>query len=143
MAILGDDEIKNGRNQTEKHGTGEEAATPIQEFTGIIKRFWNGKQGGEQHGRIIAGMETDHRVGELRRRRLGRKSRLWAGRAPGATWCAHLHWVKGSQRLMQVVFNEAELPKEVFALAETIRSEYVIAVRGTFARRTPEMVTGI
>ena len=42
--------------------------------------------------------------------------------------------------LMQVVFNESGLPKEVFELAETIRSEYVIAVKGTLARRTPEMV---
>ena len=41
---------------------------------------------------------------------------------------------------MQVVFNESGLPKEVFELAETIRSEYVIAVKGTLARRTPEMV---
>lgn len=42
--------------------------------------------------------------------------------------------------VMQVVFNESFTPKDVFELGETIRSEYVIAVKGTLARRAPEMV---
>lgn len=37
VAILGDDEIKNGVIKLKNMETGEEAATPIQEFTGIIK----------------------------------------------------------------------------------------------------------
>ena len=41
---------------------------------------------------------------------------------------------------MQVTFNESELPKEVFEKAETIRSEYVIAVKGVLARRDEKMV---
>ncbi len=42
--------------------------------------------------------------------------------------------------VMQVVFNESFTPKNVFELGETIRSEYVIAVKGILARRAPEMV---
>ncbi|HWR19242.1 MAG TPA: aspartate--tRNA ligase [Clostridia bacterium] len=42
--------------------------------------------------------------------------------------------------VMQVVFNESFTPKNVFELAETIRSEYVIAVKGVLARRAPDMV---
>ncbi len=42
--------------------------------------------------------------------------------------------------VMQVVFNESFTPKNVFKLAETIRSEYVVAVKGVLARRSPDMV---
>ncbi|MDD4076113.1 MAG: aspartate--tRNA ligase [Eubacteriales bacterium] len=42
--------------------------------------------------------------------------------------------------VMQVVFDASTLPADVFEKAESIRSEYVIAVKGTLARRTPEMV---
>lgn len=41
---------------------------------------------------------------------------------------------------MQVVFNESTADKSVFELAETIRSEFVIAVKGTLKNRAPEMV---
>lgn len=41
---------------------------------------------------------------------------------------------------MQVVFDESTLPAEVFASAETIRSEFTIAVKGVLRRRAPEMV---
>lgn len=41
---------------------------------------------------------------------------------------------------MQLVFDENKLTKEQFESAESIRSEYVLAVRGTLANRTPDMV---
>ncbi len=92
-------------------------------------------------GELLQGWKRTHRVGELTQAQIGQEVTLmgWAGtwRNLGALIFIGLRDRSG---LMQVVFNEAELPKEVFALAETIRSEYVIAVRGTFARRTPEMV---
>lgn len=92
-------------------------------------------------GELLQGWKRTHRVGELTQAQIGQEVTLmgWAGtwRNLGALIFIGLRDRNG---LMQVVFNEAELPKEVFALAETIRSEYVIAVRGTFARRTPEMV---
>ncbi len=92
-------------------------------------------------GELLQGWKRTHRVGELTQAQIGQEVTLmgWAGtwRNLGALIFIGLRDRSG---LMQVVFNEAELPKEVFELAETIRSEYVIAVRGTFARRTPEMV---
>ena len=92
-------------------------------------------------GELLQGWKRTHRVGELTQAQIGQEVTLmgWAGtwRNLGALIFIGLRDRSG---LMQVVFNEAELPKEVFALAETICSEYVIAVRGTFARRTPEMV---
>ena len=42
--------------------------------------------------------------------------------------------------IMQVVFDESAVDGDVFRLAETIRSEYVIAVGGILRRRAPEMV---
>ncbi|HPF54180.1 MAG TPA: aspartate--tRNA ligase [Eubacteriales bacterium] len=42
--------------------------------------------------------------------------------------------------LMQVVFDSSALSKEAFDLASTIRSEYVLAVRGTFEHRAEGMV---
>jgi len=42
--------------------------------------------------------------------------------------------------VMQVVFDESTLPREIFESAETIRSEYSVAVKGILRRRAPEMV---
>jgi len=42
--------------------------------------------------------------------------------------------------VMQVVFNESTLAKDMFEKAETIRSEYVIAVKGVLRERKAEMV---
>lgn len=42
--------------------------------------------------------------------------------------------------VMQVTFDSSELPAEIFEKAQAIRAEYVLAVKGTLARRTPEMV---
>ena len=90
---------------------------------------------------LLQGWKRSHRVGELTAEQIGQEVTLmgWAGtwRNLGALIFIGLRDRSG---LMQVVFNESDLPKEVFELAETIRSEYVIAVKGTLARRTPEMV---
>ena len=42
--------------------------------------------------------------------------------------------------IMQVVFDEGKLPKEVFDRAQTIRSEFVLAVRGTLVPRGEDTV---
>ena len=42
--------------------------------------------------------------------------------------------------VMQVTFDSSELPAAIFEKAQTIRAEYVLAVKGTLVRRTPEMV---
>ncbi len=41
---------------------------------------------------------------------------------------------------MQVTFDESKISKEIFEKAETIRSEYVIAVKGVLARRDENMI---
>ncbi|MBR0026426.1 MAG: aspartate--tRNA ligase, partial [Clostridia bacterium] len=42
--------------------------------------------------------------------------------------------------VMQVVFDQGSLPADVFEKAESIRTEFVLAVRGTLMNRVPEMV---
>lgn len=42
--------------------------------------------------------------------------------------------------VMQVVFDQGVLSADVFEKAESIRSEFVLAVRGTLVNRVPEMV---
>ena len=42
--------------------------------------------------------------------------------------------------IMQVTFDESELPAELFEKAQTIRAEYVLAVKGTLVHRAPDMV---
>ena len=42
--------------------------------------------------------------------------------------------------IMQVVFDQGDLADEVFALAETIRSEYVLAVKGLLVLRDEETI---
>lgn len=42
--------------------------------------------------------------------------------------------------VMQVTFDESALSSEVFSLAETVRNEYVLAVRGILRERVPGMV---
>ncbi len=42
--------------------------------------------------------------------------------------------------IIQVTFDESELPAELFEKAQTIRAEYVLAVKGKLVRRTPDMV---
>lgn len=42
--------------------------------------------------------------------------------------------------IMQVTFDESALPKDTFALAENIRNEYVLAVKGILSERAPAMV---
>ena len=42
--------------------------------------------------------------------------------------------------IMQVTFSSSDLPADVFEKAQSIRSEYVLAVRGTLAHRAPDMI---
>src|SRR5699024_6734980 len=42
--------------------------------------------------------------------------------------------------VMQVTFDQSQLPQAVFDLATTIRNEYVLAVKGVLAERDERMV---
>lgn len=49
-------------------------------------------------------------------------------------------WLRDITGMVQVVFNESQLPAEAYQLASSLRSEYVIAVRGEVALRDEEAV---
>jgi len=56
-------------------------------------------------------------------------------------------WLRDRSAMVQVVFNQENLPEDIYAMAESLRSEYVIGVRGEVALRdesaiNPEMKTG-
>ncbi|NLJ65495.1 MAG: aspartate--tRNA ligase [Christensenellaceae bacterium] len=56
-------------------------------------------------------------------------------------------WLRDRSGMVQVVFNQENLSEDIYAMAESLRSEYVIGVRGEVALRdesaiNPEMETG-
>jgi len=89
---------------------------------------------------LLQGWKRTHYCGEPGEAELGRELTLmgWAGswRNLGALIFIGLRDRTG---VMQVTFDESKLPGEVFRAAESIRSEYVIAVKGTLARRAEGM----
>lgn len=90
---------------------------------------------------LLQGWKRTHRCAEIGEQQVGQQVLLmgWAGtwRNLGALIFIGLRDRSG---VMQIVFDEAKLPKEVFEKAETIRSEYTLAVKGVLRKRTPEMV---
>ncbi len=90
---------------------------------------------------FLGGWKRSHYCAEPSENEIGKELTLmgWAGawRNLGSLIFIGLRDRTG---VMQVVFNEADLPKETFEKAETIRSEYVIAVKGTLARRSGDMI---
>jgi aspartyl-tRNA synthetase len=56
-------------------------------------------------------------------------------------------WLRDRSGMVQIVFNQENLPEDIYSMAESLRSEYVIGVRGEAALRdesaiNPEMKTG-
>jgi aspartyl-tRNA synthetase len=90
---------------------------------------------------LLQGWKRTHRCAEITAEDVGREVLMmgWAG-----TWrnLGSLIFIGLRDRsgVMQVVFDESTLPKEVFESAESIRSEYTIAVKGILRLRKPEMV---
>ncbi len=90
---------------------------------------------------FLGGWKRSHYCAQPSEKEVGQELTLmgWAG-----TWrnLGSLIFIGLRDRtgVMQVVFNEEKLPKEIFERAETIRSEYAIAVKGTLARRSDDMI---
>ncbi|MDL2217419.1 aspartate--tRNA ligase [Christensenellaceae bacterium OttesenSCG-928-M15] len=42
--------------------------------------------------------------------------------------------------LIQITFDQSEIPAALFEKAQSVRAEYVLAIKGTLRRRTPDMV---
>lgn len=93
----------------------------------------------------MGNLRRTHMCGELRRKDIGKEIVLmgWVQkrRSLGGLIFADLRDITG---LIQIVFD-SEVSKEAFERAESLRSEYVIAVRGKVLERqskNPEMSTG-
>lgn len=90
---------------------------------------------------LLQGWRRTHRCAEISAAEVGKEILMmgWAGtwRNLGALIFIGLRDRSG---VMQVVFDESTLPKDVFEAAEGIRSEYAIAVKGVLRRRKAEMV---
>ncbi len=90
---------------------------------------------------LLQGWRRTHRCAEISAAEVGKEILMmgWAGawRNLGALIFIGLRDRSG---VMQVVFDESTLPKDVFEAAEGIRSEYAIAVKGILRRRKAEMV---
>lgn len=90
---------------------------------------------------LLSGWKRTHYCAQPAEESVGKEIILmgWAGtwRNLGALIFIGLRDRTGT---MQLVFDENTLSKEQFADAETIRSEYVLAVKGTLQKRTPEMI---
>lgn len=90
---------------------------------------------------LLSGWKRTHRCAEPTRSEVGKEVLLmgWAG-----TWrnLGSLIFIGLRDRsgVMQLVFNESTIDKKVFEQAEAIRSEYVLAVKGTLELRSPDMV---
>jgi len=97
---------------------------------------------GEKHmSELLGGWKRTNRCAEVSAADVGKELLMmgWAGswRNLGALIFIGLRDRSG---VMQVVFDESTLPREIFESAETIRSEYSVAVKGILRRRAPEMV---
>ncbi len=90
---------------------------------------------------LLGGWKRTNRCAEVSAADVGKELLMmgWAGswRNLGALIFIGLRDRSG---VMQVVFDESTLPREIFESAETIRSEYSVAVKGILRRRAPEMV---
>ncbi|MBQ9832749.1 MAG: aspartate--tRNA ligase [Clostridia bacterium] len=90
---------------------------------------------------LLSGWKRSHYCGEPTVNEVGSDVVLmgWAGtwRNLGALIFIGLRDRSG---VMQVVFDESQLDKETYEKAESIRSEFVIAVKGKLVRRSDEMI---
>ncbi len=88
----------------------------------------------------IAGLKRTHMCTELSARNIGEKVTVmgWVQRSRNLGGVIFVS-LRDRTGLLQVTFN-SERDEELFKKAETLKSEYVIAVVGTVAARTPENI---
>ena len=89
---------------------------------------------------LLGELRRTHTCGELRAAHAGARAVLmgWVHRRRDLGGVIFVH-VRDREGVTQVVFHE-DADAAVHARAETLRSEYVVAVEGTVAPRTPETV---
>ncbi|MCE7869306.1 aspartate--tRNA ligase [bacterium CPR1] len=88
----------------------------------------------------LGGLRRTHRCGELRTEHVGQEVVLmgWVHRRRDLGGLIFVE-VRDREGLAQCVFDSAE-SKSAFALAERLRSEYVVAVEGKVLQRSPQTV---
>jgi len=89
-------------------------------------------------GETIYGMKRTHMCTELSAADMGKKVTVmgWVQKRRNLGSLLFID-LRDRTGIVQLVFND-QTEKELFEKAETVRSEYVIAVTGEVARRAPE-----
>lgn len=89
----------------------------------------------------MAMTKRTHMCGEIVTDEVGKRVLLkgWVQRARNLGGLIFLS-LRDRTGIVQVVFDSTMMNAEVFALAETLRSEYVVEITGTVRRRAPEAV---
>src|ERR1700689_4686292 len=89
---------------------------------------------------FLGNLQRTHSCGQLRGSDAGKRALLmgWVHRRRDLGGVIFIH-LRDRDGVTQLVFH-ADAGTEVFRKAESLGSEYVIAVEGTVARRTPETV---
>ncbi len=89
----------------------------------------------------LEGMKRTHHCGSLRKTEVGQEVVLcgWVSRRRDHGGLIFVD-LRDRSGLVQVVYDEAAMGEEAFHKAETLRSEYVIAVRGKIRARAEETI---
>ena len=90
-------------------------------------------------GESMKGLSRSHRCTEVSEAMLGQKVTVmgWVQKRRDLGKLIFVD-LRDRSGILQVVFDSQELSKDLFSKAETIRSEYVLAVSGVVASRGPE-----
>ncbi len=90
---------------------------------------------------FLGGWKRDCRCGEVSEAQVGQNLTLmgWVQRSRNMGGIIFV-WLRDVSGMVQVVFNADKLDAATYAIGESLRSEYVIAVRGVLARREASAV---
>ena len=90
---------------------------------------------------FLGGWRRTMRCAEVTEQDLGRELTLmgWVQRARDMGGIVFV-WLRDRSGIIQVVFDANKLDQETYHLGEVLRGEYVLAVRGELAPRSPEAV---
>jgi len=84
-------------------------------------------EGSKYMGESIYGLKRTHMCAELTVNDVGKTLRLWMVPQKQESWWVNFCYIKRQNGIIQVVFDNT-VNSELFAKAEGIRGEYVLAV---------------
>lgn len=90
---------------------------------------------------FLGGWKRDRHCGEVSEAMVGNEITLmgWVQRARNMGGVIFI-WLRDITGIVQLVFNADELDKEMFSLGESLRSEFVVAVKGKVALRADSAI---